>query len=313
MRARPSTHKFCIDVSVIRIALISLYIIAASAVAKAATPNRTPRPCAWQKAQNRYVQLHVEYDSVLCSRYGGNPQSATPRIISAIRDSEQPFEEKTCIRFNVSSVTPHCDSATDPYGYLHLNGPKPSAYILSQFCDRWVASNSPPHFGVALFLTGFTSGDTAVGTAYIQGACSKSRPCAWVEGTQKETIAHELGHSFNAPHTGGPDLMAARLTQNTQFYFAPSSVNTITSFADSKRCGFRTDGSDAQKNGAGDGGFGDDGIGIDISFFNNRFFIAAGVVIAVVIIFTTLNWAIRATKRRVDGARTQSANPLIIV
>lgn len=262
--------------------------------------NKTPRPCAWKNAENRYVQLHIEYESVLCSKYGGDAQTATPRIVSVIREAEQPFEEKTCIRLNVSSVTAHCDRSKDPYGYLHLNEPKKSRFILSQFCNRWMRSNNSPQFGVALFLTGFSSGDTAVGTAFVQGACSATRPCAWVQGLEKETIAHELGHSFNAPHTNGPDLMAGSLSYATQFYFASSSAKIMTSFADSKSCGFRTDGSDGLVKGTDGGdGFGNDEI--FISFFNRRFLIVLGAILAVVATITIITSVGRVIKRRIGG------------
>lgn len=263
--------------------------------------NKTPRPCAWKNAENRHVQLHIEYESVLCSQNGGDAQTATPRIVSAILEAEQPFEEKTCLRFNVSSVTAHCDPNTDPYGYLHLNEPKKSRFILSQFCNRWMRYNYSPQFGVALFLTGFSSGDTAVGTAYVQGACSATRPCAWVEGLQKETIAHELGHSFNAPHTSGPDLMAGSLSYDTQFYFAFSSAKIITSFADSRSCGFRTDGSDELVNGTDGGdGFGNDEI--FISFFNRRFLIVLGAILAGITAIAIITSISRVIKRRFGGA-----------
>lgn len=273
-------------------------LVCVTAVADSQTirANKTPKPCAWKSAEDRYVQLHIEYESVLCSQQGGSEQAATPRIVATILESQQPFEEKTCIRFNVSSVTAHCDSSTDPYGYLHLSGPKQSRYILNQFCDRWTRNNPSPKFGVALFLTGFSSGDTAIGTAFVQGACSATRPCAWVDGLQKETITHELGHSFNAPHTGGPDVMAARFSHDTQFYFAPSSAKIISSFADSPRCGFRTDGSATLANSTDDEGFGDDGI--FISFFNRRFLIILGAILALIVIISVVNWIVRTTKRR---------------
>lgn len=262
-----------------------------------ARPDKTPRPCKRSNAEPRYIPLFVEYDSQLCAKYGGNSDTVNSKVRAVFEQAQRPFAQQTCIRFNVSSITGHCDPNTDPYGPLDTTDTT-SNEILSAFCDTWLQDNKAPKFGVALLITGFSSPDIAVGTAYVQGACRGSRPCAWIENLQRETITHELGHSFNAPHTKGPDVMAASLSDTSVFEFAQSSVDIITSFADSRLCGFRTDGSSKHQNGPDDdGGFGDDGIRISFSSVR-RMIIIVAIVVAAVAVFSIINWAIRAMRRR---------------
>ncbi|MCC5786959.1 MAG: hypothetical protein JJU33_09695 [Phycisphaerales bacterium] len=152
------------------------------------------------------------------------------------------YERDTDITYDITEIIVRTSSASNPYTTNNAGN------LLVQFRNHWNGNHNSVPRDVAHLLTGRNTGGT-LGVAYLGVICQRNSAyglsrLTWTNNfnLRISVVAHELGHNWNAPHCNGAspcNIMCSGINGCNGVglpNFAPVSVNTITSFRNTRTC-----------------------------------------------------------------------------
>lgn len=199
-----------------------------------------------RKSRSKMVEIAVAFSSRQCKKYGSFGNTATA-LLALFTIASEPFEFQTCLFLKVTTFDGYCSPSGDPYRNYKTLFSKQSdsssidfAYMLIAFGKFWYTNRKFVKRDLAYFMPSFddlvsTDGRIIGGQTYVGSVCNKRIGYGWALLTPTE-IAHEIGHNFNASHSHAGIMKASINTVYPPAYFMTSSANTISRYAETRKC-----------------------------------------------------------------------------
>lgn len=172
------------------------------------------------------LQLAVAFDSTLCADYGGSLVTLAA-ITDAVYMGMLPYHRQTCVRLQIVYFEGFCDASSDPYAAMVAR--EDTLQLMEDLRLIWLNDREVSRDLVYLF-TASGSDSSAIGRAYLGAVCDPQYNVAWTEGLLVSTIAHEIGHAFNAPHTTDGDIMSPNRDRYGVRFFGEGTLATMEEF-----------------------------------------------------------------------------------
>lgn len=188
-------------------------------------PALSRAPCRRGDPQLQF-DLAAAFDSTLCNAYG-DYRTTLAALTDALHMGMLPFHRQTCLRLKVVYYEGFCDVSKDPYAEMVAR--ENTVALMADLRKLWYARRAGVARDVVYLFSNFGS-DDAVGRAYFGAVCNREYNVVWTEALLVSTIAHELGHAFDAVHTTGRDIMSPDRDRYGSRFFGEGTLSTMESF-----------------------------------------------------------------------------------
>lgn len=191
--------------------------------------NAAEQSCISRGETIRVVEIALEYDSTYCTEYGnGNAAATESVIVEAIRAATYPYMTQFCVLLKPVELIGHCGDVNDPFNNMDTSSSRAS---LTFFGLRWQQEFKDVHRDVSILFSG--RDHSAAGAAWTGTMCGQTGNIL-VTNRSPINIAHEIGHTFGAPHldSGNGIMHPGGNIGGGPFEFTSSSRDVIKNFLD---------------------------------------------------------------------------------
>ena len=203
-----------------------------------ATPPAPPMPPTGVDATVQ-CEIALEGDVQFYNQNNSNVTTAQNDITSVMNQVDFIFDRDCDVQYIITQIiitTTSVYSTNDPGG------------LLSEFGSEWNTTHASVPRDVAHLFTGRNLSGSVIGVAYLGSVCNIGGAYGLSQSRFSSNFnrrvgltAHELGHSFSAPHCNSQNpcfIMCSGLggCSNSLTQFGPSAAGQIASFAQSRSC-----------------------------------------------------------------------------
>lgn len=140
------------------------------------------------------------------------------------------YRQQTCVTLKLRYIIIDCDEAHDPFSsFATISRPYALLEAVQQsFSEDYRQYSSD----IKIFVTGYDTGSTDRGLAYLDAICQKDFSVMWIQAFDAWELAQNLGFLLGARPASSGVMKLPTDTSNREYFLADESRSQIFSFLD---------------------------------------------------------------------------------
>lgn len=186
--------------------------------------------------EKKVFKIVLVYDNSFCA-LNGNKNRIANQVIQAMLRKVEIIYRKTLAAISLEDIKGNCNHANDPYEkprdlescLANSTDCSRSSMILQNLREYWRFRTDYRRRDALYLITGYDAGNGVLGAAFRGAACNSDYSYGWIHGANPTVLAHEIGHTLDAPHeqTG---IMQAYIDDSAEPFLSAATIDEVNEF-----------------------------------------------------------------------------------